>query len=162
MLAYPSSQKPPRKSASRRAMWPCSLLQTNLLVFLYSAPGYLRQSSYPIAVVSLLFLQFWKSLETFKAMGKPTENQQSSFSTLCFRKITKNNKQQQKIRKLFLNVTVHFKGFQVIFIFLIISQSMTNPYSANLYFSNTVPTSPTLSALSKAAAHRYFWCTEIS
>lgn len=34
---------------------------------------------------------------------------------------------------------------------------MTNSYSANLYFSNTEPTTLTLSALSEAAAHRYSW-----
>lgn len=34
---------------------------------------------------------------------------------------------------------------------------MTNFYSANLYFSNTEPTTLTLSALSEAVAHRYSW-----
>lgn len=115
MLAYPSSQKPPWKSASRRAMQPRSHLQINLLIFLYSAPGYLRRSLYPI--VSLLFLHFERLLRLLRPRENLLKTSRVHFSTLCF---GKNNK-QAKNRDLFLNATVRLKGFQVIFIFIIFS-----------------------------------------
>lgn len=100
---------------------------------------------------------FWKNRETFKAMGKPTESQRSSLLySLLWKKITN----KQKTESYFWMQLCIWKDFKWS-LFLSFSQSMTNSYSANLYFSNTVSTSLTLSALSKAA-HRYSWCTEIS
>lgn len=157
MLAYPSSQKPPWKSASRRAKQSCSHLQINLLVFLYSAPGYLRQSSYLIAVDSLLFLRFERIVRLLRPWESLLKASGVHFSTLCFGKKITN---KQKTESYFWMQLCIWKDFKWS-LFLSFSQSMTNSYSANLYFSNTVSTSLTLSALSKAA-HRYSWCTEIS
>lgn len=86
-------------------------------------------------------------------MGKPTENQQSSLLySLLWKKITN----KQKTWSYFWMQLCIWKDFKWS-LFLSFSQSMTNSQSANLYFNNTVQTSLTLSALSKAAAHRYSW-----
>lgn len=135
------------KSPVEIGFWNCDvamLSSAHRIDFLYSVPRYLMQSSY----------QFWKSIETFKTIEKSTENIYTiHFSTLGFGKITTNT--QTKHRELFLSVTAHLKGFQVIFIFIIFP--VCSQLLANLHFNNMGIINLTSFALSKAALCRYTW-----